>query len=148
MRPLSIAVIEKGREAGLHQLSGALLDPSTLKDLIPDFASKGAPLGTPVDNDNIYFLTQGSKFRLPITPPSVSLLTARGPYADRMAACEALMARDPRIANATICGGFVFSDLPKCGMTVTVTVRGWSNSRWLLGLLDGAATREGDTPPA
>ena len=67
--PLSIAVIEKGREAGIHQLSGALLDPSTLKDLIPDFASKGAPLGTPVDNDNIYFLTQESKLRLPITPP-------------------------------------------------------------------------------
>ena len=62
--------------------------------------------------------------RLPITPPSVSLLTARGPYADRMAECEALMARDPRIANASICGGFVFSDLPKCGMTVIVTARG------------------------
>ena len=67
--PLSIAVIEKAPEAGKHQLSGALLDPSTLKDLIPDFASKGAPLGTPVDNDNIYFLTQGGKYRLPITPP-------------------------------------------------------------------------------
>ena len=67
--PLSIAVIEKAPEAGRHQLSGALLDPSTLKDLIPDFAAKGAPLGTPVDNDNIYFLTKGSKFRLPITPP-------------------------------------------------------------------------------
>jgi len=66
---LSIAVVEKGREAGIHQLSGALLDPSTLKDLIPEFASRGAPLGTPVDNDNIYFLTQGGKFRLPITPP-------------------------------------------------------------------------------
>jgi electron-transferring-flavoprotein dehydrogenase len=67
--PLAIAVIEKGPEAGKHQLSGALLDPSSLKDLIPDFASKGAPLGTPVDNDNIYVLTQESKFRLPITPP-------------------------------------------------------------------------------
>jgi electron-transferring-flavoprotein dehydrogenase len=67
--PLSIAIIEKGREAGIHQLSGALLDPSALTELIPDFASKGAPLGTPVDNDNIYFLTKGSKFRLPITPP-------------------------------------------------------------------------------
>ena len=67
--PLSIAVIEKAPEAGRHQLSGALLDPSTLKDLIPDFAGKGAPLGTPVDNDNIYFLTQDGKIRLPITPP-------------------------------------------------------------------------------
>ena len=67
--PLSIAVIEKGREAGIHQLSGALLDPSTLVDLVPDFAAKGAPLGTPVDNDNIYFLTPERKLRLPITPP-------------------------------------------------------------------------------
>jgi electron-transferring-flavoprotein dehydrogenase len=67
--PLAIAVIEKAPDAGRHQLSGALLDPSTLKDLIPDFASKGAPLGTPVNNDNIYFLTEGAKFRLPITPP-------------------------------------------------------------------------------
>src|SRR5918993_430990 len=67
--PLSIAVIEKAPDAGRHQLSGALLDPSTLKDLIPDFEAKGAPLGTPVDNDNIYFLTPERKFRLPITPP-------------------------------------------------------------------------------
>jgi electron-transferring-flavoprotein dehydrogenase len=67
--PLSIAVIEKAPDAGRHQLSGALLDPSTLKDLIPGYESKGAPLGTPVDNDNIYFLTEKSKFRLPITPP-------------------------------------------------------------------------------
>jgi electron-transferring-flavoprotein dehydrogenase len=67
--PLAIAVIEKAPDAGRHQLSGALLDPSTLKDLMPDFASKGAPLGTPVNNDNIYFLTEGAKFRLPITPP-------------------------------------------------------------------------------
>ena len=67
--PLSIAVIEKAPQAGGHQLSGALLDPSTLRDLVPDFTAKGAPLGTPVDNDNIYFLTQSSKLRLPITPP-------------------------------------------------------------------------------
>src|SRR5688500_8469936 len=67
--PLSIAVIDKAPSAGAHQLSGALLDPSTLKELIPDFEAKGAPLGTPVDNDNIYFLTQERKIRLPITPP-------------------------------------------------------------------------------
>jgi electron-transferring-flavoprotein dehydrogenase len=66
---LSMAVIEKAPDAGRHQLSGALLDPSTLKELVPEFQSKAAPLGTPVDNDNIYFLTQQSKLRLPITPP-------------------------------------------------------------------------------
>jgi len=67
--PLSIAVLEKAREAGAHSLSGALLDPSTLEDLIPDFEAKGAPLATPVLEDNIYFLTESSKLRLPITPP-------------------------------------------------------------------------------
>ena len=42
--PLSVAVLEKAREAGAHSLSGAVLDPSALQDLIPDFRQKGAPL--------------------------------------------------------------------------------------------------------
>ncbi|MFC7473058.1 M81 family metallopeptidase [Dankookia sp. GCM10030260] len=62
--------------------------------------------------------------RLPLVPPSVTLLTAAGPYAERIAEAEALMRDDPRIANASVAAGFVFSDLPKCGMTVTVTARG------------------------
>jgi flavin-dependent dehydrogenase len=44
--PLNVAVLEKAREAGGHMLSGAVLDPSALRELIPDFAAKGAPLGT------------------------------------------------------------------------------------------------------
>lgn len=67
--PLSIAVLEKAREAGAHSLSGALLDPSTLKELIPDFQAKGAPLATEVHEDNIYLLTPNGKVRFPITPP-------------------------------------------------------------------------------
>ncbi|MGE3275651.1 MAG: 4Fe-4S dicluster domain-containing protein [Vicinamibacterales bacterium] len=67
--PLAIAVVEKAREAGAHQLSGALLDPSSLRDLIPDFQAKGAPLETEVHSDNIYFLTPRHKLRFPITPP-------------------------------------------------------------------------------
>ncbi len=41
--PLNVAVLEKGRETGAHCLSGAVLDPSALADLIPDFVAKGAP---------------------------------------------------------------------------------------------------------
>ena len=67
--PLAIAVLEKAREVGAHMLSGAVLDPSALKDLIPDFQAKGAPLSTEVHRDDIYFLTRTSKVRLPITPP-------------------------------------------------------------------------------
>src|SRR6516162_1637666 len=67
--PLAIAVLEKAREAGAHMLSGAVLDPSTLRELVPDFADKGAPLGTEARRDDIYFLTRTSQVRLPITPP-------------------------------------------------------------------------------
>ena len=67
--PLAIAVLEKAREAGAHMLSGAVLDPSALRDLVPDFKDKGAPLATEARRDDIYFLTRGSQVRLPITPP-------------------------------------------------------------------------------
>src|SRR5688500_453015 len=67
--PLSIAVLEKAREAGAHQLSGAVLDPSTLRDLFPDFREKGAPLAADVHKDHVYFLTAGAKIPFPIIPP-------------------------------------------------------------------------------
>jgi electron-transferring-flavoprotein dehydrogenase len=67
--PLSIAVLEKARDAGAHTLSGAVLDPSTLRDLIPDYAAKGAPLAAAVQRDFVYMLTERSRIRLPIVPP-------------------------------------------------------------------------------
>ena len=66
---LSVAVLEKAREAGAHELSGAVLDPSTLSDLIPDFKTKGAPLESEVHHEHVYFLTAGSKIPFPIIPP-------------------------------------------------------------------------------
>ena len=67
--PLSIAVLEKAREAGAHMLSGAVLDPSTLRDLIPDFQEKGAPLAAEVSRDRVYFFTGKSHFPFPVIPP-------------------------------------------------------------------------------
>jgi electron-transferring-flavoprotein dehydrogenase len=67
--PLSIAVLEKAREAGAHMLSGAVLDLSTLRDLIPDFREKGAPLAVDVGREHVYFLTQKSRIPFPIIPP-------------------------------------------------------------------------------
>src|SRR5688500_12874651 len=67
--PLSIAVLEKSREAAAHMLSGALLDPSALVDLIPDFKEKGAPLASEVHHDSVYFLTSKSMLGFPIVPP-------------------------------------------------------------------------------
>jgi len=67
--PLAIAVLEKARETGAHMLSGAVLDPSALRDLVPDFKAKGAPLASEVHSDAVYFLTRTRRFRFPITPP-------------------------------------------------------------------------------
>jgi electron-transferring-flavoprotein dehydrogenase len=62
-------VIEKSREAAAHMLSGAVLDPSTLRELIPDYRERGAPLGPDVHKDHVYFLTAKSKFAFPVVPP-------------------------------------------------------------------------------
>ncbi len=67
--PLQIAVLEKAREAGAHMLSGAVLDLSALRDLIPDFKDKGAPLVAEVQDEDVLFLTESSKISLPIIPP-------------------------------------------------------------------------------
>ena len=67
--PLSIAVLEKSREPAAHLLSGAVLDPSTLRELIPDFEQKGAPLAVPVHADHVYFLTSQGKVAFPVIPP-------------------------------------------------------------------------------
>jgi electron-transferring-flavoprotein dehydrogenase len=66
---VSIAVLEKAREAGAHALSGAVLDTSTLCDLIPDFREQGAPLAAAVHSDRVYFLTERSTIRFPMVPP-------------------------------------------------------------------------------
>lgn len=66
---VSIAVLEKGREVGAHSLSGAVLDPRALAELIPNFEELGAPLDAPVREDQVWLLTERSRFKLPIIPP-------------------------------------------------------------------------------
>ncbi len=65
----SVMVVEKAAEIGAHSLSGAVLDPISLKELIPDFKEKGAPVATEVSEDHVYMLTGRGQFRLPIVPP-------------------------------------------------------------------------------
>jgi electron-transferring-flavoprotein dehydrogenase len=67
--PLSIAVLEKARDAAAHILSGAVLDPSALRELIPDYREQGAPIEADVAEDRVYFLHSGGKIPFPVTPP-------------------------------------------------------------------------------
>lgn len=66
---LNIAVIEKASHVGAHGFSGSVMDPIALKELMPDFKEKGAPIEKVVEEDFIYVLTQSRGFRLPIAPP-------------------------------------------------------------------------------
>ena len=64
-REVSVVVLEKGSEPGAHILSGAIMDPSALSELIPDWKAKGAPLNQPVTEDAMVFLGENSSLRVP-----------------------------------------------------------------------------------
>ena len=113
--PMSIAVLEKAREAGAHILSGAVLDPSTLRDLIPDFEAKGAPLATPVQFDHVYFLTERSKIRFPIVPPP---LRNHGNYIISLSAFVKWLAEQVEGEGIDFFTGFAGQDVLMDGMRV------------------------------
>lgn len=62
---ISVCVLEKGSEVGAHILSGAVMDPIGINELIPDWKEKGAPLNTPVSEDRFMFLTESKSFTTP-----------------------------------------------------------------------------------
>ncbi len=67
-KDLSIAVLEKGKEIGSHIISGAVMDPKGINELMPDWKERGAPVEKPVEEDHVLFLTGNRKFGLPIVP--------------------------------------------------------------------------------
>jgi electron-transferring-flavoprotein dehydrogenase len=70
-KDLRVTLVEKGAEIGAHILSGAVFEPRSLNELIPDWKEKGAPLNTPATHDSFVFLTENRSFRLP-TPPQMN----------------------------------------------------------------------------
>jgi len=69
-KEISVCVLEKGSEVGAHILSGAVLEPRTLDELIPDWKEKGAPLDTPAKDDTFMLLTETGSIKMP-TPPQM-----------------------------------------------------------------------------
>ncbi|GAA4718593.1 electron transfer flavoprotein-ubiquinone oxidoreductase [Sphingomonas lutea] len=78
-REISVCVLEKGSEIGAHILSGAVIDPKALDELLPDWKDRGSPLTMPVTDNQHWFLTKKRKFGLPdmLTPP---FMRNRGTY--------------------------------------------------------------------
>ena len=70
-REVAVCLLEKGSEIGAHILSGAVLEPRSLDELLPNWKELGAPLNTPATEDRLLFLTATKAFRLP-TPPQMA----------------------------------------------------------------------------
>lgn len=66
---LTIAVLEKGKEIGSHGISGAVMDPRGIVELIPEWIARGCPVEAPVGEDGFWYLTESRKLAAPILPP-------------------------------------------------------------------------------
>ena len=66
---VTIAVFEKSSTVGAHGISGAVLDPRAMRELMPDFLDRGCPVESEVTRDDVYLLWEKGKFRLPLVPP-------------------------------------------------------------------------------
>ncbi len=66
---LEIAIIEKGSFVGAHILSGAVMDPIAIRELMPDFLEQGCPVDSVVTEDAFWYLTEKSSINAPIVPP-------------------------------------------------------------------------------
>src|SRR6478672_5126282 len=66
---IEIAIVEKGPFVGAHILSGAVMDPIAIRELMPDFIAQGCPVDTVVTEDAAWYLTENRRIAAPITPP-------------------------------------------------------------------------------
>jgi len=111
----NIYVLEKAREIGQHCLSGALLDPRSMRELLPGF-EKEAPIEAEVTKEAVYFLTKGGKFKLPITPPP---LRDHGNYVISLNRFAKWLGEKVEAAGITVFSGFAGSELLLEGECVT-----------------------------
>jgi len=71
-KEISIGIIEKAKEIGAHSLSGAVLDPISIKELIPDYIEKGFPIESKVKQEKMFYLSENNKFTFPYIPKQMS----------------------------------------------------------------------------
>jgi electron-transferring-flavoprotein dehydrogenase len=111
----NIYVLEKAREVGQHCLSGALLDPRSMRELLPGF-EKEAPLDAEVSKESVHFLTEKNNFKFPITPPP---LRDHGNYVISLNRFVKWLGCKVEEAGITVFTGFAGSELLFDGTRVT-----------------------------
>jgi electron-transferring-flavoprotein dehydrogenase len=110
---LSVAVLEKGSEVGAHILSGAVIDPIALNELIPDWKDKGAPITTPVTKDVMLLLGPAGSMPLPhfMMPP---LMSNHGNYIASLGAVCKWLASEAEALGVEVYPGFPAAALVYC----------------------------------
>ena len=106
----TVCILEKGSEVGAHILSGAVVDPIALNELIPDWQEKGAPLKTEVTDDRFYVLGKAGALRLPnfLMPP---LMNNHGNYAVSLGNVCRWLAMQAESLGVEIYPGFAASEV-------------------------------------
>ena len=107
---VSVCVVEKGSEVGAHILSGAVIDPRALNELIPDWKEKDAPLKTPVTEDRFMILTENGQIRLPnlLMPP---LMNNHGNYIVSLGNVCRWLAQQAEALGVEIYPGFAVAEI-------------------------------------
>ncbi len=112
---LTIAVLEKGKDMGAHGISGAVMDPRGLRELIPDFIDQGAPVESPAKEDHVYFLTGNSALKFPVNPP---FLNNHGNYIVSLGKLVQWLAKKVEEKGVNVFTGFPAAQLLIEGNTV------------------------------
>ena len=107
---VSVCVLEKGGEIGAHILSGAVMDPIALNELFPNWKELGAPLNTPVTEDQVLFLTETKAIRTPgfMVP---KMLTNHGNYIVSLANVTRWLGQQAEALGVEIFPGFPAADI-------------------------------------
>ena len=107
---ISVCVLEKGSEIGAHILSGAVIDPIALNELLPDWRQRGAPLNTEVTEDRFFMLGPRGALRIPnaLLP---RLMSNHGNYAVSLGNVCRWLAKEAEALGVEIYPGFACSDL-------------------------------------
>ena len=116
----SVCVVEKGSEVGAHILSGAVIEPRALDELIPDWRAQGAPLDTPATDDRFLYLTATKSYRLP-TPPQ---MRNHGNYIVSLGDVVRWLGRQAEAAGVEIYPGFAAAEVLEEGGRVVGVATG------------------------
>ncbi len=103
----NVIVLEKGSEVGAHILSGAVIDPKALDELLPDWRDGDSPLSTPATKDSFRLLTEKGSFRLPVPKP----LRNKGCYVASLGSVCRWLGRKAEDMGATILPGFAATEV-------------------------------------